>query len=150
MRQEEHSHLLQSILDEMVSGGSPGRGNWERAGAALCTEAHRHIQPQGLSPSSPGPGFDKSLWEMHSSLPRAALATVTCLGKHLAPQGSSGSVHVTFPAARAGTSIPGHPGVLVASTSHLHCSCPSCNARRASSPWDMAAQTQGWSLPSRF
>lgn len=53
MRQEEHSHLLQSIRDEMVSWGSPGRGNWERECAALCTEAHRHTSsprdcPQAL------------------------------------------------------------------------------------------------------
>lgn len=81
---------------------------------ALCAEA-LSTQSLGLSPSSPGSGFGKSLWKMHSSLPRAALAAVTCLGEHLAPQ-VSGSIHVTLSATGAVTSIPGCPGVLATST----------------------------------
>lgn len=43
------------------------------------------------------------------------MAAVTCLGEHLAPQGS-GSVHDTLPATRAEASIPGCPCVLATST----------------------------------
>lgn len=43
------------------------------------------------------------------------MAAVTCLGKHLAPQGS-GSVHDTLAATRAEASIPGCPRVLATST----------------------------------
>lgn len=88
---------------------------WGRVSAALCTEA-LSTQPLRLSPSFPGSGFGKSLWKMHSSLPRAARAEVTCL--------ASIWPHKDLLAGSMSPSqLPeqGHPslGVLVASTRHL-------------------------------
>lgn len=57
----------------------------------------------------------KSLWKIHSRLPRAATAAVTCLGEHLALQGS-GSIHDTLPATRAEAFVPGCARVLATST----------------------------------
>lgn len=107
----QHGHLLQNILDQMVSGGSPGRG--PRSGCLQhCAQRHSAPTPRTV-PKLSKVRLWQILMENTFNLPRTALAVVTCLGKHLALRGSSGRVHVTLPATGAGTSILGCPSGLL-------------------------------------
>lgn len=117
MQQDEYSHLLQSILDQLVSGGSPGRG----AGSTMCRDSapspwHCPQAVQGQAFPNPYGKYPQA----SQGLPWLQQPAWASIWPH---KGSSGTICVTFPATRAEPPICGCPG-------HQHCFCPSCSVRR--------------------